>query len=150
MEIKVEDASLRLLDELCEIEELCFKEEAFSKQQISYLLTDYNCISLVARVDNKIAGFIIGAIEMQRSFLVGHILTLDVAPAYSRRGAAQKLLQMIETLFKQKGAEECRLEVREDNVAALSLYKKLGYKVVVKLEHYYPTAHGLYLKKSLQ
>jgi ribosomal protein S18 acetylase RimI-like enzyme len=79
----------------------------------------------------------------------GHILTVDIAPSYRRRGIAQKLLREIEAIFKEKGVKECRLEVREDNAAALNLYQKLGYKKVGKLEKYYGDAHGLYLKKAL-
>ncbi|MGQ9551570.1 MAG: GNAT family N-acetyltransferase, partial [Candidatus Bathycorpusculaceae bacterium] len=91
----------------------------------------------------------IGRIDTERESLVGHILTIDVAPAYRRRRIAQRLLQEIERLFKEKGAKMCRLEVREDNVAALNLYKKLGYEKVERLERYYKDAHGLYLKKVL-
>jgi ribosomal-protein-alanine acetyltransferase len=149
MEIKIEDASIRLLDELCGIEKQCFKLEAFSKQQIAYLLTDYNSVSLVARVNNELAGFIIGQIEIEQNMPAGHIITLDIAPTYHRKGVAQKLLQEIETLFKEKGSKECRLEVREDNTAALNLYQKAGYQKAAKLENYYPNAHGLYLRKNL-
>jgi ribosomal-protein-alanine acetyltransferase len=148
MSLKIEDASIRLLDALYEIEKQCFKEEAFSKQQINYLLTDYNDINLIARVNNEIAGFIIGRIDLLRNQPVGHIMTIDVLPFYRRRGIAQRLLFDIETLFKQKGAQECRLEVRENNVAALNLYQKLGYQKVAVLENYYGKAHGLYLKKT--
>jgi ribosomal protein S18 acetylase RimI-like enzyme len=59
------------------------------------------------------------------------------------------LLKELETFFKDEGAVESRLEVREDNVAAINLYLKLGYMPVVKLERYYKDAHGLYLKKNL-
>jgi ribosomal-protein-alanine acetyltransferase len=149
MEIKIEDASTRLLDKLYEIEKQCFEREAFSKQQIAYLLTDYNAIGLVARVNGKIAGFVIGRIEIVRNMPFAHILTVDIAPPYRRKGTAQKLLREIETLFKERGAKECRLEVREDNVAASNLYQKLGYKKMGKLEKYYGDAHGLYLKKTL-
>jgi ribosomal protein S18 acetylase RimI-like enzyme len=45
--------------------------------------------------------------------------------------------------------KECHLEVREDNAAALSLYRKLGYAKVGTLKKYYGTKHGLYHKKSL-
>jgi ribosomal protein S18 acetylase RimI-like enzyme len=58
-------------------------------------------------------------------------------------------MQEIEKIFKEKGANACRLEVREDNVAALNLYKKLGYKKIAKLKNYYGNAHGIYLKKDL-
>jgi ribosomal-protein-alanine acetyltransferase len=149
MEITVEDASVRLLDELYAIEKQCFKQEAFSKRHIGYLLTDYNALSLVARVDGEVAGFIIGRIDMERESSTGHILTIDVAPLHHRKGIATKLLNQIEAMFKEKEVRECCLEVREDNAAALSLYLKLGYKRVAKLEHYYRDAHGLYLRKIL-
>jgi ribosomal-protein-alanine N-acetyltransferase len=148
MDLKIEDASIRLLDELYEIEKQCFKEEAFSKQQIGFLLEDYNGISLVARVNGEVAGFIIGRIDLIRSQPVGHIMTIDVALLYRRKGIGQRLMLETEALFRQKGAKECRLEVREGNVDALRLYQKLGYKKVAVLDHYYGEAHGLYLRKT--
>ena len=149
MEIKIEDVSIRLLDKLYEIEKQCFKQEAFTKQQLAYLLTDYNSIGLVTRVNGEIAGFAIARVDIERNASFGHILTVDIAPAYRRKGIAQKLLHEVETIFREKGIKECRLEVREDNVAALNLYQKLGYKKVGKLEKYYGEAHGLYLQKIL-
>lgn len=149
MAIKIEDTSIRLLGKLYEIEKQCFGQEAFTKQQLAYLLTDYNAIGLVARVNSEIAGFAIARVDIGRNTSFGHILTVDIAPAYRRKGIAQKLLQEIETIFREKGIKECRLEVREDNVAALNLYQKLGYKKVGKLEKYYSEAHGLYLQKTL-
>ena len=38
-----------MLDKLFEIEEQCFDQEAFTKQQIAYLLTDYNTMALGAK-----------------------------------------------------------------------------------------------------
>jgi ribosomal-protein-alanine acetyltransferase len=150
MEITIEDASVRLLDELYAIEKQCFKQEAFSKRQIGYLLTDYNALSLVARVDGEVAGFIIARIDVEGDSPAGHILTIDVALQHRRKGIATRLLNQIETMLKEKGVRECRLEVREDNAAAIGLYFKLGYKQVAKLERYYRGAHGLYLRKILQ
>ena len=149
MEIKIEALSIKFLDKLYEIEKQCFKQEAFTKQQLAYLLTDYNTVGLAARVNGEIAGFAIARVEIGRNAQFVHILTVDITPFYRRKGIAQTMLHEIETLFKERGIEECRLEVREGNVAALSLYQKLGYKKVGKLEKYYGTAHGLYLKKSL-
>ena len=42
MEIKIETAAIKLLDKLYEIEKQSFQKEAFSKQQIAYLLTSSN------------------------------------------------------------------------------------------------------------
>jgi len=147
--LTTEDASIRHLDRLYEIEMECFEKEAFTKQQIAYLLTDYNSISLVAKVNDKIVGFIIGKINVQRKSLVGHILTIDVSPVHRRKGIAQKLLQEIEKIFKEKGLEVCYLEVREDNIVALSLYHKSGYRKIGRLRNYYGNAHGIYLRKTL-
>jgi ribosomal-protein-alanine N-acetyltransferase len=149
MSVTIEDASIRHLDRLYEIEIECFEREAFTKQQIAHLLTDYNSVSLVAKVNSEIIGFIIGMIYLERNSLTGHILTIDISPIHRRKGTAQKLLQEIEKIFKEKGVKACRLEVREDNIAALRLYQKFGYKKVAKLKNYYGNAHGIYLKKDL-
>src|SRR5512135_1888031 len=103
MEIKIETANIRLLDKLYQIEEQCFDQEAFTKRQIAYLLTDYNTLGLVAKANNDIAGFIIAQIEIEKESLFGHIITINVSPSYRRRGIAKKLLQEIEIILKQKG-----------------------------------------------
>jgi len=149
MTLMIEDASLRHLDRLYEIETKCFNKEAFTKQQIASLLSDYNSVSLVAKENGEIIGFIIGIVYVERNSLTGHILTIDILPIHRRKGIAQSLLQKIEKIFKEKSVKACRLEVREDNIAALGLYQKLGYKKVAKLKNYYRNAHGIYLKKDL-
>ena len=149
MSVTIEDASIRHLDRLYEIEIECFEREAFTKQQIAHLLTDYNSVSLVAKVNGEIVGFIIGMIYLERNSLTAHILTIDVSLIRRRKGTAQKLLLEIEKIFTEKGVKACRLEVREDNIAALRLYQKFGYKKVAKLKNYYGNAHGIYLKKDL-
>jgi ribosomal-protein-alanine acetyltransferase len=150
MEVRIEDASLKYLERMVDIEKQCFTSEAFSRQQISYLLTDYNTISLVAKINSDLAGFIILQLENQDDNVFGHIITLNVATDFRRLGVAQKMLQESENLLRTRGISECRLEVRQDNHAAIKLYKQLGYSEVGMLEHYYGKKHGLYLKKTLQ
>jgi len=150
MEIKIETASIRLLDRLFEIEEQCFDREAFTKRQISYLLTDYNTIALVAKAQSDVEGFVITQIELENDTLYGHIITINVAPSYRKKGIASKMLKETESILKQKGIIECRLEAREDNSAALHLYQNNGYKKIRRLEKYYGKSNGLYLKKTLQ
>ncbi len=149
MEIRIETASVKLLDKLFKIEEQCFDQEAFTKRQIAYLLSDYNTIALAAKLDSEIAGFILAQIEIENDTLFGHIITINVVPAFRKKGIARKMLQEIEAILKQKGLSECHLEVREDNSAALKLYENSGYQKIGRLEKYYGKAHGLYLKKIL-
>lgn len=145
----VGDASLRDLDRLYDIETECFKEEAFTKAQIAELLRDYNSIGLVARVDGQIVGFVIGMIYVDGRALQGHICTIEVLPNFRRQGIGEKLLQEIEEIFRQKMVKASALEVREDNVPAIELYRKLGYDKIGRLKNYYGSAHGLYLRKTL-
>jgi len=149
MSVSVEDASVKYLDRLYKIEKECFDKEAFSRKQIAQLLTDYNSVSLIARVNGEIAGFIVGVIYLDRKAVNGHILTIDVSPLHRRRGIGRILLQEMETIFAKRGVQACLLEVREDNAAAISLYRKLGYEEIGRLKNYYANAHGIYFKKVL-
>lgn len=81
MATKIEDTSIRLLSKLYEIEKQCFGQEAFTKQQLIYLLTAYNAIGLAARVNSEIAGFAIAQVDIGRNTSFGHILTVDTALA---------------------------------------------------------------------
>jgi ribosomal-protein-alanine acetyltransferase len=149
MDIAIETGTTKLLDKMYEVEKQSFHQEAFTKKQIAYLLIDYNAITLVAKVKGELVGFAIGRMDLVRGTTYGHVLTLETLPSHRRRGIGQRLLKQLEILFTEKGAVESRLEVREDNVAAINLYQKLGYKKGGKLERYYGDVHGLYFKKSL-
>jgi [ribosomal protein S18]-alanine N-acetyltransferase len=149
MSITVEDATIQMLGKLHEIEKQSFKEEAFSKLQLATLLEDPGGVSLVARVGGEIAGFVMGRIELTRFGVEGHVMTIDVAPDFRRQGVAMKLMLEVESRFKRGGASESRLEVREGNVAACELYRKLGYMEVAFLRGYYGGANGLYLCKLI-
>ncbi len=149
MPITIEDASVRHLDRLHEIERECFKEEAFTKSQIAQLLTDYNSIGFISREGGLIVGFIIGMIYVDGNTSSGHILTIDVLASHRGKGTGELLLKEIERIFRQKGVKTSNLEVREDNAVALSLYRKLGYHEAGTLKNYYGKRHGIYLKKVL-
>jgi len=146
---KIKKASIEHLDRLYEIEMKCFETEAFTKQQIAYLITDSNSVTLVSRAKGEIVGFIIGKTYMDKKPATGQILTIDVSPKHRRKGIGQRLLHEIEKTLKDKGVKICYLEVRENNFVALSLYQKFGYKRVGRLENYYGNAHGIRLRKAL-
>jgi len=144
-------ATVRDLDRLHRIEVECFPEEAFTRLQLEYILTFPNFMSLIAEIDGEVAGFIIGSLEVYNDKVVGHIYSIDVLEKFRRRGVASKLLNEMEKLLVERGAEECYLEVRVDNLAARSLYKKHGYKQIEILKDYYREGiHGIRLKKQLK
>ena len=149
MSITIEKAFLTSIEALYDIERKSFGEEAFTRSQIATLLTDPNTISFAASLNGEIVGFIIALVEVIRRKPSGHIITIDVTPQHRRIGIGKRLLDAVEVQLRSKGVDECCLEVREDNMAALALYAKKGYAKVGRLEKYYGMSHGLYLRKRL-
>jgi len=145
-EIKIETADLGFIDAFCRIEAQCFDEETFTEEQLVYLLTSPNIIALAAKEDLNIAGFIIVRVDTADTQF-GHVITIGVAQKYRCKHVATRMLEEIEGLLKRCGIGECRLEVREDNYAAIGLYQKLGYQKIGTLKRYYGAKHGFYFKK---
>lgn len=55
-----------------------------------------------------------------------HITALAIAPEARNQGHAQKLTELFENVANRENCWFVDLFVREDNVRALALYKKLG------------------------
>jgi len=151
MPLKIGKAKLNDLDALYRIERECFTLEAFTKEYIANLLESSNAVSLVAKVNDEIVGFIIGAVEHFGGIKVGHVYTIDVALKHRRTGVGLQLLEELEHMFLEKGVATSYLEVRIDNEAARQLYRKNGYIELEPLENYYAEGrHGLRMKKELK
>jgi len=151
MPLKIEQAKLNDLDTLYRIEKECFTSEAFTREHIGYLLESPNAVSLVARANHEIFGFIVGMIENYGRVKVGHVYTIDVALKYRRAGVGLRLLDELEHVFLERGAKTSYLEVRIDNKAARELYRKKGYIELEPLENFYARGrHGLRMKKELK
>jgi ribosomal-protein-alanine N-acetyltransferase len=79
------------------------------------------------------------------------LLHLVVAPGQRRGGAAQALLQQALRYFIEAGITSCLLEVRDSNVAARSLYAKMGFHQVGRRTNYYrqPVEDALLMSRDL-
>lgn len=71
-----------------------------------------------------------------------HLLNLTVAPAWRRRGHAQRLLEQLHAHARQQGLHSVWLEVRASNEPARALYGARGYVERGRRRHYYPTGHA--------
>ena len=150
MVIVIEPASLKDLHVLDTIEKECFKSEAYTREQLAYLLKSPSAVSLVAKESNETVGFIVGMTENYGKTTAGHIVTIDVLPKHRREGVGLKLLDELEKEFVRQGVKTIYLEVRIDNQAARRLYAKKGYIQLEPLEDYYNEGkHGLRMKKEL-
>jgi ribosomal-protein-alanine N-acetyltransferase len=66
-----------------------------------------------------------------------HVSTLAVHPRYRQRGIAQRLLAKVLLACAHAGAVQAYLEVRANNHAAQSLYRKFGFDAVGIRKGYY-------------
>ena len=66
-----------------------------------------------------------------------HIATFATHPDFRRQGIGKKLLSHVLRAAREEGALTSFLEVRENNLAAQEMYRKFGYVVSGRREHYY-------------
>jgi len=148
--IVIQRATPADLEILFRIEQTCFDVEAFSKRLLTSLLKAPAATNLLARENHDVAGFVMGLMDDYGEMKLGHILTIDVIPKYRRKGIATKLLQEAEKEFQNGGVKTSYLEVREDNMPARRLYRKLGYREAEVLKDYYSRGgDGIRLEKTL-
>jgi len=72
----------------------------------------------------------------------GEILTVAVARAHRRQGLGWRLMDAVLRELHAQRAEALFLEVDETNVAAIALYRRLGFFEVGNRPDYYKSAGG--------
>ena len=93
--------------------------------------------------DEKIVGFVIFDIIYEKC----EIIDIYVKEEYRKKGIAMSLINEIE---KDYAVENITLEVREDNIPAIKLYEKLGFKKVSIRKNYYKDINGILMLKEIR
>jgi ribosomal protein S18 acetylase RimI-like enzyme len=65
---------------------------------------------------------------------IGHVTQLCVLPEFQRQGVGRKLLELCTTSLRSHDCEAITLTVTEQNTAAVSLYQRLGYRVLHRFD----------------
>jgi ribosomal-protein-alanine N-acetyltransferase len=108
-------------------------EQAVFLEALTYYPTTY----FVAECDGAVAGFIVGGLEDTGENIYGHLCNLGVSPRYRKRGIGRLLVNRVEHQFALELATGVQLEVRVSNTTAQRFYRKMGYRDVFGIEHYY-------------
>jgi ribosomal-protein-alanine N-acetyltransferase len=67
-----------------------------------------------------------------------HLLNITVSPKLRKLGLAFRIMAAIEGVAAQQKMPRIILEVRPSNIAAVTLYQKLGYEQIGIRKNYYP------------
>ncbi|SDW58670.1 ribosomal protein S18-alanine N-acetyltransferase [Nitrosomonas communis] len=85
---------------------------------------------------------LIGYAIMMRGPDEAHILTIGITAQWQHQGLGCKMLQYFIDLARQQQAIAVLLDVRESNIAAANLYRRLGFKQIAIRTGYYPSMCG--------
>lgn len=152
-EYKIRLARITDIDEIIKINRAALPENYPYYFFVEHL-KEYEAAFYVAEVDGKVVGYIMPRIEWGFSNLKqlpslvkkGHVVSIAVLEEYRKMGIGTALLQAsLKAMKEVYGAEEVYLEVRVSNTPAISLYRKLGFKEVKVLRHYYADGEDAYL-----
>lgn len=106
------------------------------------LMQNKDSLPMVAEVNHSSGEkLVVGTAIIWKIMDEAHIATLAVHPDYRRQGIGQKLLARALLEAIQKGACLATLEVRANNEAAQSLYRRFGFEIVGRRPRYYKDNH---------
>jgi [ribosomal protein S18]-alanine N-acetyltransferase len=124
-----------------ELDQLCFASgTAYSLREFQQLLRSRKTVCVVGNDEGSLAGFAIATNVENHDTCGGHIITVDVAPGFRRRGIGRSLMRRVEERMLAADAEWLRLEVAENNSAAYEFYVGLGFVPIDLIPDYYEGA----------
>jgi ribosomal protein S18 acetylase RimI-like enzyme len=133
--IEVRAAAPDDLDALLKLEHRVFATDRLSPRSLRRLLKSPTAKVLVAQESGHLVGTAI--VLFRRGSLVARLYSIAVAPHASGRGIASILLQAAEAAAVTRDCRLMRLEVHSSNHAAISRYRKSGYREFGRLHRYY-------------
>lgn len=122
-EVKIEEAKIKDLKHIFDLEKQCILVNAMSESQIETAINDSNYIVLKAVVENDIVGFVI----VQKSDEY-NIDSIAVEKEFRNWGVATKLIDKVHNIAKDNKVNVLSLEVSDKNITAYLLYKKIGFE----------------------
>jgi [ribosomal protein S18]-alanine N-acetyltransferase len=127
------------LDALFALDHECFRPGiAYSRADLRYYLSHPRAFSILAEDTVKsILGFVIVESYLEEGKRIGHVITIDVAPAARRRGLGRMLMEAMLDRLRDAGSVTIRLEVAIDNVDAQAFYQKLGFVRTGRIRAFY-------------
>lgn len=151
---KIRECRKEDLEEVIAINRRCLPEN-YASIFFEEMREKYPDLFYVAEVDGKIVGYVMCREEAAgldlprlRARRRGHIISIAVLPEYRRRGIGRALLAKALESMRMRNLEECILEVRVSNTAAINLYRKLGFETVSQIPFYYMDGEHAYLMRA--
>ncbi|MFC6731529.1 MULTISPECIES: ribosomal protein S18-alanine N-acetyltransferase [unclassified Haladaptatus] len=85
----------------------------------------------------EVVGYVVADIVPNHGRPIGHIKDFAVAPDHRGQGIGARLLERALVVLATNAVETVKLEVRESNEAAQSLYRRYGFMPHHRIPRYY-------------
>ena len=103
---------------------------------------------VVAEDGNEIVGY--AGCFAPGAGIEADILTVGVLPSHRGQGIAKEFIAQMEKWCRDRKASAMMLEVKVDNVEAISLYQSLGYmKISIRMDYFGPGLDAQVMRKEL-
>ncbi|KGF67057.1 GCN5 family acetyltransferase [Hoeflea sp. BAL378] len=137
---RIRPAVISDIDALDTIEKAVFPTDRISRRSFRTLIDRPTAETLVAQAETAGGGVEVTGYAMilfRAGAALARLYSLAVAPGHAGRGIGRALLAAAEKAAMDHDRILLRLEVREDNVSAIALYKTAGYRRIGRVADYY-------------
>ena len=147
MQYEIVDTQLKHIEQIEELEKLCFSVP-WTRQQLISQLPDNMHVFLAAVSGEEVLGYV----GMMYVLDEGYISNVAVSPEHRRQGIADALINELLSRAKMLELSFVTLEVRDSNQGARALYKKHGFTDVGLRKNYYnfPTEDAILMTSFLK
>jgi ribosomal-protein-alanine N-acetyltransferase len=129
------------VERLAEMQATCF-HEPWGAKSLAKTLSLAGAFALMLRDTTPAGRVSVGFSIVQVAADQADLLTFGIIPGRRREGLAHRLLRETVIRASATGARSMFLEVAEDNLAALALYRQYGFETIGRREGYYRDAVG--------
>jgi ribosomal protein S18 acetylase RimI-like enzyme len=135
IEIRVRKAERGDIDALTELEHCVFATDRLSRRSLQRFLKSPTAEVIVAQDGARVAGTAI--VLFRPRSVIARLYSIAVVPDMGGRGVGAMLLAAAEAATVARGCRAVRLEVHLTNHAAISRYRKSGYREFGRVRGYY-------------
>ncbi len=134
--VRVRRAEISDLDDLVVLEDRTFDNDRMSRDQYRRHLDSDSALVLVASANHR--NFLGTAVLFFRKGSgVVRLYSLASQPEARGKGIGTALIEASEAVGRQRHCRALRLEVRTDNLLAIRLYERMGYRRIGSYARYY-------------
>jgi ribosomal-protein-alanine N-acetyltransferase len=134
----VRSATVEDLEALYRLDVACFEPQfRFTREMMRWSVLTEGAVVPMEEDEQGLSGFAIAHEAPQDGVQSGYLLTIDVAERARRNGLGRRLLRALESMLRERGADQMLLHVFTRNHAAVELYESEGYERLRRVPRFY-------------